>query len=311
MKWLLAPLLAFVVAFVPTLAFADEGNARDDNFLLRIGADATIPAGETVGTVVVIDGNLTVDGAVRNNVVVINGDAIVNGAVEENVTVISGTLTLSGDSSVKDVRTVNGDLVRQNGATVTGKIHERDGFAIGAGGLLAVSILFWAGLTVTAVAGALIFSAIGGRQLANAAQATTKDVPWTILASVVVWIGLPIVAAVLIATLVGLPLGLGVLMVVMPALWFLGYVVVATRLGIAVTRWQETEGENHPYLASTVGIILFQLAALIPGIGILIVGLAGLWGAGAIALAAFRASHHGGPRMAATPKMGPPLPVGE
>jgi hypothetical protein len=311
MKWLLLPIIAFVVAFLPSLVYAEDGTERDDNLLLRIGADTTIQEGETVGTVIVIDGNLTIDGAVRNNVFVVDGDVTVNGRVDHEVTVVSGTLTLNAGSRVDEVRSINGNFVRNEGATVTGTIHERDGFAIGAAGLVAMSILFWAGLTVTAVVAGLVFSAIGGRQLTKAAFATTQDTPWTILASVFVWIGLPIVAAILIATLVGLPLGLGVFVVLMPALWFLGYIVVATRVGIAITRWRPADEDQHPYMAATAGTLLFQLLALIPGIGVLVIGVAGLWGAGALALIAYRAAHHGGPHATAAPRVGPALPVGE
>jgi hypothetical protein len=81
----------------------------------------------------------------------------------------------------------------------------------------------------------------------------------TILGVVFVWVALPIIAALAIVTLIGLPLGLGVLIFLLPALWFLGLIVAGTRLGLAIVKVSGRESGEHPYLASFVGLLILQL----------------------------------------------------
>jgi cytoskeletal protein CcmA (bactofilin family) len=91
MKWLLASGVAFVLAFVPALAFAAEDEDSAD-VLVRIGADVVVPADQTIGSVIVIDGNALIQGTVRDVVLVISGNAVVSGRIDAELTVISGDI---------------------------------------------------------------------------------------------------------------------------------------------------------------------------------------------------------------------------
>lgn len=297
MKW-----LVFVVAFLfmalPAQAFADDG-AKDSGAIIRIRGDVVVPAGETLDSVVVVNGNASIQGTVRNNVVVVKGDAVVSGKIEGNLTVVSGNIRLDSGAAVHNVNSIRGDLNRSPEANVTGRINERDNFGVARGVAAVFSILFWAGMTVAAVVAGLVFAAVGGRQLTESAKAMTGDAVGTIVGLVFLWVALPIIAVLAMATLIGLPLGLGLLFFLMPALWFLGYIVAGARLGGFITGLAGRGAGVHPFAATSVGALLLQFAIIVPVLGILVAFLAGIWGAGALVYVAYRAA--GGKSLGATP----------
>jgi hypothetical protein len=275
------------MALSPTAAFADDG--RDaDGLLFRISGDVYVPPGQTVGSVVVIDGNATIDGRIKNSLTVVSGNAVITGSVGGSVNVISGTLDLRDGSTVEEVNTVDSELLRADGATVNGKIHQREEFEFPVAIAAAVSVLFWLSMTVSVVVAGLLFAAIGGRQLREASQTLTGDAVNTIIGVVMLWVAVPIVAVLAMLTLVGIPLGLGVLAFLLPVLWFLGYIVTGTWLGSLILRGSGSGG--HPFAASALGLLLLQIAVLVPFMGVLLALLAGVWGAGALAYLAYRAA---------------------
>jgi hypothetical protein len=288
MKWILVPLLALLLSFIPAQAFAEDG--QDDDVLIRVGADIYIAEGERVGTVVVIDGSAVIEGQVAESVFIIHGNATVAGEIGGDLTVISGDIDLQRSAQVQNVTSIRGDIIRAQGATITGELHERDGFGDIRAAVAVFSILLWLGLTVALVAAGLIFAAIGGRQLREAAQRMTADAVNTILGVVFVAVALPTIAFVAIVTLIGVPFGVGLLIFLMPTLWFLGYIVAGARLGSALVGFGHEQPTSHPYAATVLGIVLLQLLVLIPVLGMLVAMVAGLWGAGALTFSAYRAA---------------------
>lgn len=283
----LAIVMATVVAMVPLVAHADDGDDR--GLLLRIRGDVTVPRGEVADSVIVIDGNVTIDGTVRDTLVVIEGTATISGNVEGGVTVISGTLDLRSGATVHNVNLIRSDLTRASGATITGELNQREKFVF-RGAAAVFSVLFWIGMTILVLACGLLFAAVGGRQLRASAGVLTAELGNSILGAVIVWVGLPIAAVILILTLVGIPLGIAMLLFLLPALWVTGYIAAATRLGVWLVGLVGRAPGDHPYAAAGSGLLALQLLILVPFIGALIAGLAGLWGAGAIGLTAYRAA---------------------
>jgi hypothetical protein len=291
-RWLIAT-LALMIALLPTPALAQVGDR--DGFYLRIDGDVLIPEGQRVETLVVISGNATIAGTVRD-AVVISGDASVTGTgrVQGDLTVISGNIDLASGSQVRNINSVRGDINQAQGANVTGEISERDNFRFA--GIVAglFSVLFWLAMTVSVLGAGLIFAAVGGRQLNDAATTMTEDLVNSILGSVFLWIAVPLLAVLAIITIVGLPLGLGLLIFLLPAMWFLGYIVAGARLGRVLTSRSGRQAGEHPYLPTVLGLIVLQVFLLVPVLGALVALLAGLWGAGALAFLAFRAAGGGG-----------------
>lgn len=287
-RFLMTAIASVALGLLPATANADDGQR---GLVLRIDGDITLARGEVAGSVVVIGGDAVIEGTVRNNLLVIDGRAVIRGNVEGNATVVSGELELTSSATVENVNLIDSKLTRAAGATVTGDIKERERFVFR--GFPAVfGILFWLMMTVSVLASGLVFAAIGGRQLTASAQALTAELGNSILGAVIVWVGLPILATLIILTLVGIPLGVGTLLFLLPALWFLGYITAATRLGLALTGTLKREPAEHPYLAVTLGLLVLQFLVLIPAFGWLVASVAGLWGAGGLALVAFRAARN-------------------
>jgi cytoskeletal protein CcmA (bactofilin family) len=287
-----------MVALGPTVAHA-QGD--DDSFILRVNGDVEVATGETVGTVIVVDGNVTVDGTISDSLVVIDGTAAVNGRVEGDITVISGDLDLRSGSTVNNVHLIRSDLLQADGATITGEVNERENFFF-RGAWAVFSILAWLAFTIAVVVAGLVFAAVGGRQLRTASLSLTEEPGNSILASVILWVAVPLAAGLIIATLVGIPLGIGVLLFLLPAMWFLGYIAAGTRLGMMIAG----RDAEHPYAAAAAGLLILQLLLIIPVLGALVVGVAGLWGAGAVALVAWRAAR-GTPAAPAQPEVSQPV----
>jgi hypothetical protein len=296
MKHLHAPrvliifLVAMAFAFVPASAHAQSVDDDDGDLLLRVNGNVLVAEGEYVETLVVIDANAVVEGTARD-VVVISGNLTVAGTVEENVTVIDGDINLLGTARVNNVQSFSGDITRASGATVAGDIEEHDQFWAFSGTAVAVfSIWFWVASTIVLLAGALIFAAVGGRQLTGAATAMTKHIPNTIVGGVFLWIALPLVAFAILFTVVGILLSVTVFAFVLPVMWVLGYIVAGTRLGLTITGRLGKEHTGKPLLAAGLGVGLLQIVAVIPFVGWVIAAIAGLWGAAALAYAAFAAA---------------------
>ncbi len=283
-------LIALPAALFPAIAFAEDGQSSQ-GLLVRVQGNVRIPAGETVGTVVVVDGNVVVEGTVRDLLLVISGDATVHGVVEGDIALVSGDLALASTARVNNVSIVRGAFNRDAGAVVSGEVTRREHvFTGGRWAALAFSAVAWGSMTVAVIVAGLVFAAAGGRQLSRTAMLLTAEVGPSLLASAVVWLAAPLVAVLLMVTVIGLPLGAGVLVFLLPTAWFLGYLVAGVRIGGWLVGIKGRAVPDHPYLATFVGLGLMQLVLLLPVLGALIVILAGAWGAGGLALSGWRAS---------------------
>jgi hypothetical protein len=277
----LALLLAPATALAQT---ATEGN--NDSFIFHVNTPTTIATGQEMGSVVVIDDDVVVDGTVNDILWVVNGNATVNGTVDNDVLVINGTLNLAAGSTVKNITLIRSDLSRADGATVTGDISERSElFSFGWGEAI-FSFVFWVGVTIVLLLAGLAFAALGGRQLVESGHALTAHPLESFLTALATFILLPILAVIAIITLIGIPLGLVIFMVLMPLLVLLGYIVAGERLG----EWlvTVTGARLGRYAAVLIGILALQIVGLIPFVGGLLVALATFFGSGALVYRLYR-----------------------
>lgn len=298
--------LLFVVALA-LLPAAVAAQGTDDkepyDTLIRVNGPVHVPAGETAQGVVVISDNALIEGTV-DYLVVIDGDATISGTVENQVYIFNGTVTLKDGANVaEEVLLYNADAIEEAGATVAGGVHDEwGGFTVTRGAWFG----FWVSLTVAVVAAGMLFAAFGGRQLKGAVDAFNGHVGPTLLTALVLWIAVPMIAAFVMATVVGIPLGLGIFFFLLPALWFIGYLVAGAGIGTAILRARRTDNGEHPYLAVVIGLVILQLIALVPFFGGMVAILAGLLGGGALVYrmwTAFRGT------TAARPTTGPTIPA--
>jgi hypothetical protein len=284
---LVAAALALLLAPVPALA-----QEKTDDVYVRVNGTVDLAAGESVDTLVAVNSEAQMAGTVRDTLVIVNQTATVSGDVGRDAIVANGTLRLEPTAHIGgDVVLINGELSQADGAVIGGKVVERSGASAGAEFrrvTAAVSLIAWLGITLLLVVVALGWAAIGGSQLSAIAGLLGARPGLAAVAAVIFWIAFPVAAFVAFVTVIGIPIGIALLLVA-PLLWGLGYVTTGTRLGFFIADLRHTTPDlAHPYLEAVLGVIIFQLIGLIPIVGGIVVALAGLVGAGAIVVHAWR-----------------------
>jgi cytoskeletal protein CcmA (bactofilin family) len=289
--------VALFIAIVCTATFAGAALAQesdpdeDDTFLMRVNGSATIAADEVVDAALIINGDVDVEGTVNESLVVISGTARVSGTVGSDITVVRGDLELLPGATVDDVLLIDSDIVQDPAATVNGDIEDRSGdFSLGRGFAI-FSLLWWVGLLIVGVAAAIIFAWLGRAQLFGAVETIRSSFVPSLITAIVIWIVLPIVAVLILFTLVGAPLGLSILLVLLPVLFLLGLIVVGAWIGSYIIKSPTTGGAIG---AAVLGVIILAVVSLIPFVAI-IVALAGMLGAGALVYRTFRRTRAGIP----------------
>jgi cytoskeletal protein CcmA (bactofilin family) len=289
-----------VLAAAPAGAADDDGGGSDERVSITgpiaVGAQQRVDgavisidgavriAGVVDGDVFVGRGGVTVaEGArVTGTVTVGSGDARINGRVGDHVTVLRGRAILSDTAVVDgDVRSSRKPDVAQ-GADVTGDIEQTDFSAWFTAAGWALLFLWWLAVTITLLIVGVLFVLL----LPGAAQAVTatgrEGVGRNILWAVILAIALPIVAAVLAATVVGIPLAIAV-MLSLALLFPMGYVVSSLVLGRLISKGSSL------VVAFLIGFGILRLIGLIPGLGWIVGFLAAAYGLGVIGVAAWRA----------------------
>lgn len=282
----LAPLFLLLHAPLAVAPAQPSSHAPPDSgFQFRAGGDLEIPAGAREGGVVVVRGSARVRGTV-GLLVVLDGTATVQGGRVGELVVIRGRATLDDSAVVSgDVHLLDADLDAAPGARVAGRVERgvgrrmaRDAFALFA--LLSLGIL--AAVVLLAVLAALVLP----ERLVATGQLMRAE-PWHVAgAAALVWLAFPVLAALLIPTVIGLPIGLGYLVVGLPALAVAGTIVAGTWTGLLIYR-QVARRDAHPAAAAALGVALFVALGRVPVLGFL-VALASMGGAGAILLALAR-----------------------
>lgn len=289
MKRVLLVLVAALAALLPAAALADDQANDTDGLVLRVSGDYHLPAGETVESLIVIDGDAIIDGHVTDTLFVIGGDALIRGTVAGDTTVIRGTLEVTAAGVVDNVTLFRGTLVEHDGARITGDVDHTSAWFWPGGVFL--GMIFLVGTFVAIMLGGLFFAAVGGRQLATAAVSMGQAPGHTILWGLGLAIGMPLLAAILMVTLVGLPAGMAMLFMGIPFVGYLGYVVAGTWVGMLVLGRTRMAGEmRHPFAEVALGLLILQFVAIIPGFVFVAFILLGTWGAGALARMAWMAA---------------------
>lgn len=278
-RFAVAAAVVALVLLVPGTALAQSD--KDDGLLIRIGGDAVLDSGERTGLALVIRGDLAVSGAAEI-IVVINGSAILEGATVGTLVVVRGDAVL-GDGTVvtEDVWLANSSITTAPGAEVQGAIRRdfQGGLIVG---LWILGIILAIGLGILAILGGLAMAAFGAPTARKAGRAIRESFGQVVIAGVVFWIALPVVAGFLFVTVIGIPTALAVWFALLPVVGFLGYLVVGIWIGELILG--RTGDTGKPYLASFLGIVILVVAGIIPGLGGLIATLAALLGGSALAL---------------------------
>jgi hypothetical protein len=238
---------------------------------------------ETVGNVVAFDGNVTIRGRVTSDVVAFNGDVRVPGRVGGDVTALNGQIVLGpravvgGDLNWRDTRPAI-----PSGAAVGGSVDEFQ-WDVSPWSGFAWALLFWLAETVSALVLGLILIALWPRGFEALAESWRRSPGSVIGWGALLLIGLPIVAVIALVTLVGIPLGIGLLLALIP-LWAVGYVAGTFVLGRLILR------DSGRFVAFLLGLLIVQVLALIPFLNGLVAIVVVAVGLGTLAVAAWRAN---------------------
>jgi hypothetical protein len=282
---LIGALAVLLAVGAPVLA-AEPAPPHTGRVLVSIQGDVTLPAGEQADVIVVIQGNALIEGTV-NVLTVVDGTATINGGRLETLAVVDGTAVLQpGTVITGDVVELNSTVDQQTGVTIGGSIRpmaqDLAGFALFLG---AAALLIWLGAALAMLVAGLALVAFGSRQVRTAEAVISAEPVKAFLVGLAMIVIPPIVAFVLVATILGLPLGLSVLLFVWPALAFVGYLVAAIWFGEWLLRaLGRTQAPERPYLAATVGLLIVGVAGIIP----LVTAVVSIFGLGAVTVAGWR-----------------------
>ena len=272
--------------------FASPAGARnigsDDEIVIT--GTVRVPRGEHADRVVIGDGRVDIEGHVDG--VILAFDAPVH--IGRGAVVDGDVISISRRVTVDAGATLNDNLIYLDdkpsvarGATIYGDVRRADAGDIAFGGLLLHAAL-WIAFTLSSLALGLILLWLVPVAAVEATFRTAREQAGPAIAwGIVLFVGLPLAAIFAVFTLVGIPLGLLVLLALLP-LYALGYVTGAFVLGRALV--SNTHGAIAAFLA---GWGILRAVAVIPGVGALVWLAATVFGLGVLTVALWR-SRRGG-----------------
>ena len=306
MRRLLAAFAAIILSLgFATTAFAGAPLGHSGRVVISTEGDVTIPAGEHADVVVVVKGAAHIQGEV-NTLVVVEGTADLTGATLETVVAVTSSVEV-GDGTVilGELQQLDSSVHQTGNVEIQGGITDLSGWFFETAAVLAPAlILLWLGFGLSAIVAALLLAALAARQVREAGRLISNDPLMTGLIGFLSVIAIPVAAILLMVTVIGAPLGLGVLFAVLPLLAYAGYLTAAIWTGEWILRRTGPERERErPFLAAVVGVVVLGALGLVPVLG-LVVTVASLLGFGALVRLAFR-TFRGAPR----PSLGAAVPA--
>jgi hypothetical protein len=271
----LAALIALCWLLPAANAFAQDKNG--DDRIVVVGS-VLVDRDQTAGDVIVVDGDVTVRGTVTGSIFVVDGDVAIRGTVEGDVVTIAGQATLGRRGNVQgDLTYADKKPVQTPGSKVGGEVKK---FDVGNAGILGAIGAFIA-ITISMFLLGLVLLLLAPR----AADAVARTAKAKSLVSFGVgllgFFLIPIIAFAALFTVVGIPLGFILLLLVIP-LYAISYVTAAFALGRRIIK-------GSRILAFLVGLVILGLLTLIPVAGALIGFLAVVYGLGLLLMTLFRA----------------------
>jgi hypothetical protein len=279
-----------VVGAGPAASAPAPTQARDgdDETQVVITGRVVVAQDERVGDVVILNGDALIDGRVDGSVFALNGDVAVRGSVKDDVHALNGRVTADGGARVGGDVTSREKARISPAATVDGDVKSVSRrFALGQIGAV-TAILLWLAVVLSTLVLGLLFILIAPRAADATADAGRTAVGASIGLGIAAAIGLPILGFILLASVIGLPLGTVVLLG-LGFLFTLSYVASAYFLGRRLVRPPRSR-----FLAYLAGWGILSVAGLIPILNVIVLIAATVYGLGTIVVAIFRARR--GPR---------------
>lgn len=280
---------------------ATSGGAGDQVVLL---GRVLVARGESVGEVVVFSGRVTVGGVVRGDVVVFDGQITVSGQVSGSVIALDGSVRLLATAQIGGDVLAHDGVIVADGSTVAGRVKEHVSFNLSGPLRAAGPFLSWLAVAVSTLLLGLLFALVAPRAMDRTAAAG-RTAPWSSAGwGLVLAVLVPVLAVAMIASIVGVPLGLAVLLAI-GLLTLVGVSVTASTVGRVLVG--DARGTVTAFLTGW-GIV--TVVGLIPFVSGVLFAASAVYGTGAMAVAVRWAR---GRRRAAKPggkhRVGSPAPV--
>jgi len=252
-----------------------EGTIGDD--LHAAGGQLTVGGDGIGGDAALGGGMVRLDAPVSGDLTVGGGNVYLNAPVSGDVTVEADTLTLGGQADISGdlVYTARQELTRADGAVVSGEITftERpdgaDEAESGAAALLSAAII---GQFLALLASALIVGLTLRRYGTTAVEKASRSPLLLLGLGLVAFAALPVISGLLMATLVGIPLGILGFIGFIGALIF-SWIMSPIILGSMVSGYFFRTGTAVTWKTILLGVVLYSILGLIPVIGWLAQGL--------------------------------------
>ena len=283
--FVIAASVAILLAVSAPAVFAAGPSSDRGSFIFTANGVVDVPGDQHVDVVVVANGTATISGDV-DTAVIASGSATLTGATVHTLVVIDGNASLDADTVVTgDVRTLGADVTQAPGAQVHGSVQALDGdLATFAVVMIPFLVLLAIGFAVTALVVGLFVVAFGTRQVRQVESLIEQRPGQVLVAGIAGMFLLPVIAILLMLTVIGAPIGFALLFFVLPLLAFLGWIVAAIWVGewlLGLSRGSRDPG--RPYLAAVVGIAVLGVAGILPFVSV----VATLFGFGGLLLAAW------------------------
>jgi hypothetical protein len=291
--FVLLAVLVLALGMTGSALAADEELPHSGRVLFVAGGDITVAADEQADAVIVIDGDAHIAGTV-NSLVVVEGTATVAGATVEGIAIVNGTLELEpGTTVLGDVGQLNSDVIQAESVEIGGSVNDLAGDVAGFGVFIGFAALaFWIGVGIATLIVGLLLAGLASRQTRLATSLIRREPGKTFLVGLLAVVVPPILAVLAMVTIVGIPAGLGLLIVVWPLAAFVGYIVAAIWLGEwLLGRREGAMPSQRPYAAATVGLLVAFVIGLIPLVSVVL----SIFGLGAVVLASWRTLRGGTP----------------
>ena len=276
-----------LLALLLTLAVAAPARAGDDQIVIT--GDVNVARDQTLDDVVVVNGHVNVAGRLEGDLIAISAPVRISGTVEGDVVALSDPAVLAPGARI------GGDLIYADerprvaaGATVAGDTRRLDFDEVTDPFRAFVArIALWVAFSVSSLALGLLLLWLAPRALEAALWQARASTGQSIAMGLGVFFGLPAAGILALITLVGIPLGVVLLLLVLP-LYAIGYTTSAWLLGRTIVR--PPTGRIPAFLA---GWGILRAIALVPVLGGLVWFGAAVFGLGALGFALWR-SRRGG-----------------
>ncbi|MGZ8585350.1 MAG: hypothetical protein ACXWXP_07725 [Actinomycetota bacterium] len=241
-----------------------------------------VPQGRSVDEVIVFSGRVVVEGIVRGDVVVVNGPITVSGQVSGSVVALDGSVRLTGTAQVGGDVLAHDRVMVSPGAAVQGRMREGVSFNI-SGSLRAVAaFVSWLAVAVSTLLLGLLFAYVAPRALDRTADAgrtaAFASAGWGVALALFV----PALAILAVASVLGIPLGIGLLLSIV-LLSLFGVVVTAQTVGRTLV-----DRQRHTTTAFLAGWAIETVIGVIPFVSGAVFAAAAVFGLGATVVAVWR-----------------------